>query len=1150
MRAPTTGSQQTCLWAPMARIFVTIIGTVLVTLAGVTPAAASSDSEPASIARLLAVTTATDATASCDATDAGATFSNVATNSPIVGGATMNGPAPLGAVCALPFTTGRPGGDCTGRHTIQAGAVNASPSAKVKAELMGLRADGTLIQSFVVKNGDTAQLASRLGQGDWKFGKNANGYSVFAPVPLLRVTVEDQGQTAEAFCSNIPWLDVIQPNGGVVTDSSGGAVTVLAAVPLTDPTQLHLYVDGVDLLAPGVVTPALPFPATGCTALDPCEGTATINGNLMQVSDLIVEIAPSIGTLSSNTVRATLQGLTCGGHFVRVSSAKLPGTLRNPLTETCDVDDLTDKGSASIFAINITDPTPGLVTTTVPTPVAGEACSGTQIVDVNVNGKTLPVTPQSFSPGDGETSGAVYKVTINTTLDATDLITDVFSSADSSLGTFDPGSNRLAGSAREIGGARTYKRFVFATGAVAPIGVDPGATILSANNAVFQEAALQEAVNRQLKQGLEKNFATVMTASQTELANAFIVGISAQGAQTLFDKLCTTPINGKTPGQLFSETVTTALEGFDRAHPLVDNAEWPSPCSCDPKFDVFVSDVTVGTDVTCPISFSDGKIAVTLNLPDVTVVARALGILNDDGKGCQTDACICNPFDPDDCACTCIARTNVNVTGSAKISNIKFTYEITENDLLNTTTSSPSFTTGATVDLGASGGVTVDCLAEVCNILLETFVTILTFGQVDIGPLLEPQIDITDVVNFEEQITPAQPDAIPLKEIKVDETRIANFDQKVSGVVSEVHITPDGISAGLKGSFATTLLDTDVESTPGITLTPAPVPSIGAMRTQGAQDALVGVSDDAINMMFASLTAAGKLKPSDDPQGCVDTGATVGSLLPPDCETLNVGDPLATAAAQGYCHAIRGDSCATLINADPVGLSTEKGVCFGASGAVCSQVANFDLLLFGACSITPNLNLKATQPLLFCAKGDVPPRMLFPNTGTPGTVVPSALRLNDLSVALVIDRTENHVVEAPLSTAPSCFAGNTAADCSVFSACLDLNLNFTMNSINLCPDGKPGFKSTFDSIQIVNRDIGVVCSGVTSPTTDGEVLEDASDDTITIPLGTNAGNLSPDICGAGLDLGFLQCATPQILGVEADGKLELRDYLAISCTLK
>ena len=150
-----------------------------------------------------------------------------------------------------------------------------------------------------------------------------------------------------------------------------------------------------------------------------------------------------------------------------------------------------------------------------------------------------------------------------------------------------------------------------------------------------------------------------------------------------------------------------------------------------------------------------------------------------------------------------------------------------------------------------------------------------------------------------------------------------------------------------------------------------------------------------------------------------------------------------------------------------------------------------------------------------------------------------------------VDRSENHVVDGPLATTGSCFAGSTAADCNVFSACLDLNLNFSMQFLNSCPNGTPGFKSTFDSIQILSRDIGVVCSGATSPANDNDILKTASDDTITIPIASNAGQLSPDICGAGLDLGgFVTCDAPQILAIEADGSPSLRDYLAITCKIK
>jgi hypothetical protein len=349
------------------------------------------------------------------------------------------------------------------------------------------------------------------------------------------------------------------------------------------------------------------------------------------------------------------------------------------------------------------------------------------------------------------------------------------------------------------------------------------------------------------------------------------------------------------------------------------------------------------------------------------------------------------------------------------------------------------------------------------------------------------------------------------------------------------------------------------------------------MPIPNAQDVLIGLSDDSINMMFASLTAAGKLK-TGDAQGCFDTGATVGSLLPPGptgCDTLTIYtdatnttiNDAATVAARGYCYGIKEANCNALTYNNPLLnatdnfnlTSTESGVCHGVSGHVCTDAAvtGGDLIKWGACAITPNFNLHASQALLFCAKGDVPPRMLFPNNAVLSDSVPTKLRLNDLTVALVIDRAApgtlgNHAVDGLLKNAPGCFAPgtSTAVDCNLLSTCLDLDLNFNMQN-SVCPDGKPGFKSIFDSIQVVSREIGVVCSGVTSPTSDQKALQAASDEnTITIPIGTNAGAFSPEICGAGLDLGgFITCNNAKILALETDASPELRDYLAITCKI-
>src|SRR5262249_9535233 len=153
---------------------------------------------------------------------------------------------------------------------------------------------------------------------------------------------------------------------------------------------------------------------------------------------------------------------------------------------------------------------------------------------------------------------------------------------------------------------------------------------------------------------------------------------------------------------------------------------------------------------------------------------------------------------------------------------------------------------------------------------------------------------------------------------------------------------------------------------------------------------------------------------------------------------------------------------------------------------------------FGACSITPNFNLHAPQPLLFCARGDVPPRMLFPDNPGNGSSVPAVLRIPSLSVELIIDRDNDHQITVPFQNVPGCFAQDTssAVDCNVFSACLSLNLDFSMAFQTCSQDNKPGFIPTFQDIQVLARSVGTVCGGPTSATSDTNVLQSSSNDQI------------------------------------------------------
>jgi hypothetical protein len=105
---------------------------------------------------------------------------------------------------------------------------------------------------------------------------------------------------------------------------------------------------------------------------------------------------------------------------------------------------------------------------------------------------------------------------------------------------------------------------------------------------------------------------------------------------------------------------------------------------------------------------------------------------------------------------------------------------------------------------------------------------------------------------------------------------------------------------------------------------------------------------------------------------------------------------------------------------------------------------------------------------MFCAKGDVAPRMLFPDVAIVGGATPATLRIPSLSVSIVVDRTQDHTVTPTnfgTSKAASLRAPIFSADCAAYAACLQVNLDFDM-SFKTCTDGKPGFSPLFKTVQV------------------------------------------------------------------------------------
>jgi putative metal-binding protein len=1003
-------------------------------------------------------------------------------------------PSALTATCALPYISGVAGNDCTGKHTIVYGATGAGPGAIVTAEILALDLQGNIKATLPVKYGDTAHLASRIDPAGFiavtrhsgRGGMDAT-HQVFAPVPLLHVTVVDGKNKAEAFCSNIPYLQVVKPANQVTTADQGNVTPVLAAIPLVNPKTLSLKVDGVNILSALSIDPSSAFPG------GPFSGDVTIGGTSVHVSDLIVRSA-GVGTASSNTLSMNLTGMGCGGHIIVVNGTKRPLSFPFFPAATCDVDDLKDKGKASTFSVKITSPTPGEVTPLVPTPVKGEICDGLQIVAASVNGKAISVLGGTFTAGDGENSGDTYKVPIDVSIDQTDLGQDV-ASGDTPLGTFDAGSNRLVADATDAGGNRAFKTLIFATGNVAAPGV----------------GTLAERWRGQLQNQLhslaQEQTQLILDTGGTEIPNAFVVGLKPGAVQKLFNKLC---VNA---GQQFAARVPAKLIGKSK-HLSPD----PSiPCSCDPSTDVVITGVNIdASQVSCPVTFMDDKIHVKVNLPDVKINLGVNGYCEDTVLG------------------GCWTETIVNMTVQESLTSLSMEFDITEDQLKGNAGPPPDpVQIGGSSSTRISGGVDTNCIgADLCDF----FVTVFTLGLVD----LTPEVDISKDTNFNTDVGAGKPDPIKLKDIKVDEEQVENFGQVLKGDLDTVAITPSGLTATLKGTFSTVSKDSTIPDTPGAVLTPAPSP---ATPIPGGGEAFVVLADDTLNQLFASMAASGKLK-----TGCQSSGKTVGDLLPASCSTLTGATDGLTAIIQGYCSGVKGIDCETLVSSSDLLTNTEQGACHGINGDNCSNipVTGLGITEHLFCNASPHPNLHAATPLLFCVQTEIPPRILIQdNNATPA--VETTLRLDDLSVAMVVDRKLAGLDGGSLPLVPKCFGtgSSTTTDCNLFAVCLDLNF-LTDMQFQTCSDGKPGFVTHFDGIQVLNRQAGVVCGAATAGSDDIVTGTAAENSTIDV-LGAKVDAFTPPVCANGLTLGgFVTFVNPKLISVETDGDTEFQDYLGIT----
>jgi hypothetical protein len=1017
------------------------------------------------------------------------------------------GSSQLAVQCSLRYVTGKPGSDCEGWHTVNYDVSNGGPNTQVTAELLGIGTDGLVIQSLPAHAGDQAHLVSRLDPSDWKFttkttantnkiGGGQTKSEVYAPVPMLRVTATDGANTATAYCSNIPYVDVIQPSGDVVSASQSSTTPVQVALPRVDPATLFVKVDGVDLFAGLGINPATDLSG------GPVSGTLVIGGVNVTVSDLKLDIA-GIGSLASNVLSFNLDGLGCGGHIIVVQGTPQAGARPDPLSSACDKDDLKDKATSVVFSIHVTNPTSGLVTSADPVPVQGEVCGGAHIASGYVNGKNFDVNGQQFTPGDGEDSADKVTLSFSTTLNHTDLAA-VMAGTNTDTATFDPGSNLLFAEAQDDDGNRTYDSFTFAVGPV----LVPG----SLSPAV--QAELQTITDAAVRQSIAQK---ILPAAGTTIHNAFTIGMTKDAIDTFFSQTC------KNANDDAKKAIQDQLIGkkFPPKSVSVDAA-------CDPDVTTSITDVTFDGDFSCKVDLADNLITMTASAPTMVIKTHSGGYCCD---GCDFI-----------CWSEVIVDVDLKFTVPPDSSGtgIQFAFPIDEATFLNGGDIQGQFIHPSKTADGEvlHNGTEVNCFSAIAQFfeflgkaIIDGLVFVFTFGQVDPPFDLTPSMD--DVASSADLNGQLQVDTFPahIKGMKPDEGAVAATDKLLVTEPVDAQFTPQGVSVALDGVFSSTFTDPDIPGSPGSAATPAPAPN---PPQPGTGNTYFVASDDIVNQLFAAMSAQGEFKTV-----CKDAGKTVASFLPADCSTLT------SAPLRGICQGIKGVSCATVTDGTALQTAAAVGACFGATQqhTVCASLPAGQQLV---CNATPFLNLAGDMPFLFCGQTEVPPRLLLQDNPATDNAVEAGLRFKNFLVGVVLDRNKDGAVD-DLSTVGVCTGATPeiTGDCKFVAACIDFVLNTTLSLVN--DGGKLKIVSTASGLVPQAADAGAICAGATTVIPDGSLVGGALSSPSTDDAAADANNLTPPLQVDGLDLGgIVKFNNPRLITIDTDGDPTFQDYLGIT----
>jgi len=811
--------------------------------------------------------------------------------------------------CALPTVCGFVGDDCLSRHIADWQVINGDGSETVQAELVALDTADAFLVSTPVEKGDRLIIASRVNAVDFKavttqvdfdlaffadwadcmtgpdggppaatcgqyardcdndidledfaeiqqeFGNTETTHELHAPQVLMRVNAASDLNNVDAVCSNMPLTTVVAPQF-TIFQPDGTPLRATVPIPNVADDSLFAKLDGQDIFAALGINPATDFPG------GPFGGTVQLPDCDVQICNLIVDTAGP-DEFAANTMTMTISDLCCGEHWLVVEGAQEPGAYPDPPSSACFVDNLSARGNAIGFGIEIHSPQEGEFTPADEVIVQGEVCHGLELICpfptecdpfVRLNGAWFPLAPPVFTPGDGADSGDKYVYGFEHTFAPQTLDQTAIA-----------GSTHLAQSILYaeawdvLGNAAHSEKVGFFSGLSQPLPV-PGARRGDPSIPNGTGLAISKA-------GLEKSFtalveSTVPSAIETELAEWLD---KFQGFTTEI------PI----PGPLSDWTV------------LIN----PVPGSAGLE----AGAIGVVTDL------QDGVMKVTTTLPDFLAQIGAKG---------QYRVKACGPFGK---ICICVAKLTLDAVFEIRVADPQIIFTITEEDILMGNTIPLQFMIGANaVDVTTvAGGLDIGCIAgflfDLINVLADIVNVaskIITFGQWDPGLELGlPLEEKIESFNFQELLSLISADPLSLEFFEIADAPLPAFGTTLGFTLDAAEIVPQGMTLSYGVQFKPIGQDTEVAPIYGTPASDAPLP---LPPIPAASDITVALADDVFNQLLYAMTYTGMFKTEFD-----DT-ELLGNLLPANCAVA--GPP----AAVGQCEGLKGGDCDALgmMNAD------------------------------------------------------------------------------------------------------------------------------------------------------------------------------------------------------------------------------------------